>query len=380
MQDCLKAWLCIALLLLLPLSGSLAESPSPASEPITSSPPAATETDQSSAEVHERAVPRLLPGVAAPLPFAAPTLPGEFVIQTSRSNYLTAVDGDGRTTDVFHTDATQIGAWEKFKILGGASSGQYVIQTARGNYLTALNGGGQTGDAVHTDATKFGSWEQFRFAPDQYGWRSAIQTVNGRYLTAVGGGGKTRDAIHADAMKVGTWEQFFLWKCGDLGSGYQYTISAVSEPYGFVFAYSGGGRVVTRAGVVVVGAIGVLSDYTKRPAPFDNNWQRFKLVRQADGSYALQTSNGVNFVTAIKGGGLASGTTTWDALVTDRTQVQAWEKFRLVEQGNCIYAIQTSSGQYLGKSGAAPGTAVGAFSTNVTDIRRATNFRLGMVF
>jgi len=44
----------MALLLHLPLSGPLAESPSPASERITSFPPAATETDQSSAEVQER--------------------------------------------------------------------------------------------------------------------------------------------------------------------------------------------------------------------------------------------------------------------------------------------------------------------------------------
>jgi len=54
MQYCLKACLYMALLLLLPRSGPLAESPSPASEPIMSSPPAATETDQSAVEVQER--------------------------------------------------------------------------------------------------------------------------------------------------------------------------------------------------------------------------------------------------------------------------------------------------------------------------------------
>jgi hypothetical protein len=65
--------------------------------------------------------------------------------------------------------------------------------------------------------------------------------------------------------------------------------------------------------------------------------------------------------------------------VTDRTQVQAWEQFRFVDQGNCTYVIQTVSGYYLGKTNAAPGTAVGVFSTNISDIKNATKFRLGMV-
>jgi hypothetical protein len=378
----LTVGLFLALSVLTYLTGSHAEPPNPAGEPPTPSPELEGEKGaaQSSADVEERAVPRLSPRLAAPLAFTPPTLPGEFVLQTYKGNYITAVNGGGRTTNVLHTDAAQIGTWEKFRILGGALSGQYNLQTLKGNFLTAVNGGGSTSDAVHTDATKIGSWEQFRFNPDQYGWRRSIQTVNGHFLTAVGGGGKTSDAIHADAVRAGNWEEFYIWKCGDLGSGHSYTISAVTEPYGFIFAYGGGGRVVTRADVFVVGALGILTDYTKHPAPFDDTWQRFRLIRQSDGSYAIQTSNSVNYVTAIRGGGLASGTATWDDLVTDRTRVQAWEKFRFIEQANCTYVIQTVSGQYLGKSGAAPGTAVGVFSTNVTDVSNATKFRLGMVF
>jgi hypothetical protein len=33
---------------------------------------------------------------------------------------------------------------------------------------------------------------------------------------------------------------------------------------------------------------------------------------------------------------------------TDATQVQAWEQFRVIDQGNCKYAIQTASGFYVG--------------------------------
>ncbi|MEP7154027.1 MAG: hypothetical protein ABI856_20170, partial [Nitrospira sp.] len=313
--------------------------------------------------VQERAVPRVSPGIAtpqvvpplmmvpavpaAPLPISA--LPGHFAINTFRGNYLTAVAGGGRITDVVRTDATTPGPWEQYRlflVLGGGVPQQYAIQTAGFNYLTAVDGGGRTSDVLHTDAKQVQTWETFRFGLDQRGWRNSIQTVNGHYLTAVGAGGKTTDAIHTDAVKADNWEYFYIWKCGDLGSGYQYTISAVSVPYGFLFAYGGGGHVATHIDIVVAGALGILTDYNLRPAPFDNNWQKFRLMRQSDGSYALLTSNGINYVTAIQGGGLASGTKTYDDLVTDRTQVQAWEKFKFVDLGDCSYAIQTVSGNY----------------------------------
>jgi hypothetical protein len=311
-----------------------------------------------------------------------PPLPGEFVIQTMlKQTYLTAAEGGGRTTDAIRTDATRIGPSEKFRLLGGGGygplRGTYVIKTATGNYLTAVGGGGRITDTIHSDATAIGSWERFRLPPDEQGWRSTIQSVDRHYLTAVGGGGKTTDAIHTDAVKVGFWEYFWVWKCGDLGSGYQYTLHA---PSGAVFAYGGGGRVATRSGVFVSGAIGLLADYSKRPVPFYNDWQKFRLIQQGDGSYALQTSNGINYVTAIRGGGLSAGTQTYDNLVTDRTQVQAWERFRFVDQGNCTYAIQTDSGNYLGKTTAATGSALGVFSTNVNDIKAAIKFRLVMSF
>ena len=133
-----------------------------------------------------------------------------------------------------------------------------------------------------------------------------------------------------------------------------------------------------RDDVFIFGAIGVLSDYKNRPTPFDNAWQRFRLMQQSDGSHALLTSNGVNYVTAVQGGGLASGGITTDDLVTDRTQVQAWEKFRFVEHGSCTYVIQTATGHYLGKKTAT--TGIGLFATNITDINQATKFRLSMVF
>ncbi|MCA9457960.1 MAG: hypothetical protein KC587_14940, partial [Nitrospira sp.] len=32
----------------------------------------------------------------------------------------------------------------------------------------------------------------------------------------------------------------------------------------------------------------------------------------------------------------------------DATQIQGWEKFRVIDQGNCSYAIQTASGFFVG--------------------------------
>jgi len=40
---------------------------------------------------------------------------GWFGVQTIDRHYLTAVGGGGRTTDVIHSDATGLGAWELFR-------------------------------------------------------------------------------------------------------------------------------------------------------------------------------------------------------------------------------------------------------------------------
>ena len=78
---------------------------------------------------------------------------------------------------------------------------------------------------------------------------------------------------------------------------------------------------------------------------------RFKFIQQTDGSYALQTPNRINYVTAENGGGLEHGTSERDNLTTDRTLVQAWEKFRIVDRGDCTYTIQTSSGYFIAVGG-----------------------------
>jgi len=137
------------------------------------------------------------------------------VFQTVNGHYLTAVGGGGRTTDVIHTDATQIGSWEKFTLIdsnSGTAPIEYGIETVNGHYLTAVSGGGRITDVIHSDATQLQAWEKFTLY-DLGGGVYDIQTIDGHYLTAVDGGGRTTDTIHSDATRVGAWEKFTV-SCG----------------------------------------------------------------------------------------------------------------------------------------------------------------------
>ena len=83
-------------------------------------------------------------------------------------------------------------------------------------------------------------------------------------------------------------------------------------------------------------------------------WPKFRFIRQGDDSYALQTPNGSNFVTALGGGGKVEKLNPADGSITkifhtDATQVQAWERFKITEiDGSCWYYMQTVSGKYVG--------------------------------
>jgi hypothetical protein len=81
---------------------------------------------------------------------------------TITGHYLTAVGGGGRITDVIHSDAVNLLAWEKFTPLA-LGNGYYALVTITGHYLTAVGGGGRITDVIHSDATHIGDWEKFRF-------------------------------------------------------------------------------------------------------------------------------------------------------------------------------------------------------------------------
>ena len=126
------------------------------------------------------------------------------------------------------------------------------------------------------------------------------------------------------------------------GSGIEYFIIPNVVPFdGWRLAPGGGGAV----------SDAVATGYGGWPE------SRFKLIRQPDGTYALQTSNGSNFVTALGGGGEvqeyihchpgfpgACIDSITDIFHTDATQVLGWEKFTITDLGNCKYTIQTIKG------------------------------------
>lgn len=312
-----------------------------------------------SGEVQERAVKPIAPALVKPGTAVLGTLssftsayPGEFAFRTQKGYYLTAINGGGRTGDpTVITSATSAGPWEKFKLGIASPPSPYdkLIQTATGNYLTAVNGGGMTANVMHTDATQPKDWERFRlvymggYPPPYYG----IGTIKGNFLTAVGAGGRYQDAVHSDARQVQAWEQFRIVKCGDPGSGYEYGIMAADSELLASSTYQG------------------KTWFSLNGHPSEQE-MKIKLIRQGDGSFAIQLTNG-RFLTALGGGGqvekydrkywtpdcggLFGGPCVGGSAPIfhiDATQVQAWEKFRFVDQGNCTYTIQTTSGFFAG--------------------------------
>jgi len=142
---------------------------------------------------------------------AGPELHG-CVFLTSNGHYLTAVGGGGLTTDAIHSDATQIGSWEKFDAVN-LFADRFAYRTFNGHYLTAVGNGGRTTDVVRTAATQVGTSETFIAASlgsSVFGIETPDQV---HFLTAVGGGGLTTNVIHSDATRIQGWEKFTI-TCG----------------------------------------------------------------------------------------------------------------------------------------------------------------------
>jgi hypothetical protein len=318
-------------------------------------------------------------------------LPGKFAIATFlKETFVTAVGGGGRNSGAIHTNATTPSTWETFQLwfdperrINTPENPEgffaYAIQTASGNYLTAVSGGGRTSDVLHTDATVPQAWETFGLIPqvppfsiypEDYNliqdapWYYAIATEKGNYLTALGGGGQIADpALHSDATKVSAWELFRLICSGPLTSGRQYTLRPVA---GFTLAAVNGGGQVTSG--LIMAAVDVVDR---------KQWAKFTLLQQPDGTFALQTISG-NYVTAVAGGGVPqiipdTGGEASDVFHTDAVQIGTWEKFRILDQGDFSYVLQTLTGWFVGL---ASGGGSGVFRTDLLDIKEAARWRL----
>lgn len=289
-------------------------------------------------------------GVAPP-PVEA--LGGEFAIQTHlKGNYVTAVGGGGRTTDVIHTDAGRPLAWEKFRLwVDSATRQYYAFQTVNGHFITANNAGGLITNTIFSTATVVEGWEMFKLLPQSVFPSYAIQTLRGFFLTAVGGGGhNSGDTIHTDAVNAAEWERFNIFRSSDFGTGSTYGIQAwggnVLNPW--LTATAGGGQ--SGANTLTTGG----------GAPFEISWT---LLKQDDGTYAFQTLSG-GILTANDGGLPGAG------FRTDTDQIGIWEKFTLVDNGDFTAYIKTYVGTYLTASAITGGRA-----TTVTNVNEATRWR-----
>ena len=273
--------------------------------------------------------------------------PSQFAIRTLvAKRFVTARLGGGQNLDALITIAQAVGPDEKF-IIEGLFAPPTRFKTSGGFYVVAANGGGiggNTGEDIYTFTTAVadpggGAWFEIH-GPIPGRGIYTLTTFTGNYVTAVDGGGLATRAFHTDAVRPSTWEEFYITKVGDLGSGYYYAIRpvgindapAAKSAYVFLNALGEGG---------ISGALAV--------ALLDcGPTARFRLIRQANGSYAIQTPDGIHYVTADEGGGLAHGSPATGNLQTNRTVVQAWEQFKFLDQGNGLYTIQTVSGFYLG--------------------------------
>jgi hypothetical protein len=141
--------------------------------------------------------------------------PNVCALGTADGHFLTAVGGGGRTTDVLHTNATRVGAWEKFTLIDSGDSIHFGLRTSQGYFLTAVGGGGRTTDVIHSNATNLLGWEQFTFSSVAGGGINpgVIRTIDGHLLTAQDSGGRTTDVIHSNATRIGSWEKF-NFMCG----------------------------------------------------------------------------------------------------------------------------------------------------------------------
>ena len=278
----------------------------------------------------------------------ADPLPGEFIIRTYLKNtLLTTHDGDSSALDAVVTTATSIGPNERFK-LTLTPPNDVMFQTAGGHYLSASGnihpGNGDPRRALQAYTTSDLATAHFRLVNPyrQAGhtnivmpWMGyfTIQTASPYFLTAVGGGGQSTAAFHTDALHTKEWEFFWVLKCGDLGSGYAYSFrpagtGSPNQPKErWLFTRNlGEGRTDTHFGVYPSG---------------------YRLIRQDDGSYAFEyqlTRTKVTYLTAVGGGGIAHG----DNLHADATWIKAWEKFRVVDRGDCTYTVQTVNNWFLG--------------------------------
>jgi hypothetical protein len=279
-------------------------------------------------------------------------------------HYVSASGGGDHFPDALNSAATAPTAQDQFQV-EQLRNGQVRFKTETGNYISAVQGGGYP-QSIAAD-----SMFTYEISPDNtalfavgtpwdynsngtpifaaaFGYE--IRTYNEDYFNAVGGGGLSTGAFYTNEAVTGSTSSPTVYTfnhCGDLGTGFVYNVSAwfPSDPFGHynpIFANYGGG---------LDGVNAFTSFFAGGSSNYSTN-ANFKLIKQPDGSYAMQTGDGKHYVTAENGGGLYPPQSAGPTLVTNRTAVGAWETFRFADQGNCVFTIQVADGNFLAYSDA----------------------------
>jgi hypothetical protein len=278
-------------------------------------------------------------------------LDGHIAFSTKlKGTFITATGGGGHTTDAIHTDATDPRSWEWFRLWTEEGSEFYALQTIDGHFVTAVDAGGRTTDTIHTDATSVASWELFNLtklfgdiAEGSIFVGFGLQTTKGYFLTAVGGGGhNSGDSIHTDATVPDTvvnrsWELFTPWRGSQFGTGSTYGI--------LIWGGNGPDEADLRGWMVARGGGGDPDSYAVWLAeegeyPSELSWT---LLKQLDGTYALQTFNGT-VLSAVGGGAPGVGGFRSDIPVDS---ISDSEKFTFEDQGDFTVCIKTFNGTYI---------------------------------
>ncbi len=154
------------------------------------------------------------------VPIGTPATVHYAAIQTENLHFVTAVNdgGLGGGNTALYTNATTPGQFGIFTVdWVNQSQGNFALQTTNGDYVTAINCGSMGGpndssSPIHTDATKIGAWEKFIITV-QPNNKATIQTCDGHYVTAANGGGfggPNDVPIHTNATSIGNCERFAL--------------------------------------------------------------------------------------------------------------------------------------------------------------------------
>jgi hypothetical protein len=269
---------------------------------------------------------------------------------------LTATDGGGQAFNALTTSGTGTGTYERFTVVPSGSGYQSFV--TENGYYVSVNPGVTSGPYV-TQTTGTAASDATLLKPQDahaYGGYT-LETYYDYFLYFSAGPGQSTNAIGTNygSLPQDYYVVVYPQQCGDLGSGYKYRISFADGEYDGVPNYFEGMLQAINGGGLASSPI--YEDYE------DDASTEFTFIQQPNGTYALQTSDGTNYVTAVDGGGLLGG----NALATNRTVAQAWEQFVIKDIGSCEYTIQTVSGYYLA-------SRIGAgnlLSTDISDPNKA---------